>query len=135
MALPTAPRPCWVPAARYGTTLLPRPSQSPARLVRPSPLVADDGWQSRPAAGPFGAALTAYLVRNVNLKLFLAVAPPRPAERDALLRTWYRLNVFTHRRSGRRSAGYLPCKADEPGYPECLKTAARLSGRVLFVAV
>src|SRR6185437_4283003 len=33
----------------------------------------------------FGAALTAYLVRNVNLKLFLAVdsvAPPRPAERD-----------------------------------------------------
>ena len=41
-----------------------------------------------------GAALTGYLVRTVNLKLFFAAEPPPPAERDALLRTWYRLNVL-----------------------------------------
>jgi hypothetical protein len=41
-----------------------------------------------------GAALTGYLVRKVNLKLFFAAEPPPPAERDALLRTWYRLNML-----------------------------------------
>ena len=41
-----------------------------------------------------GAALTAYLVRKVNLKLFFAAEPPPPAEREALLRTWHRLNVL-----------------------------------------
>jgi hypothetical protein len=41
-----------------------------------------------------GAALTGYLVRKVNLNLFFGAEPPPPAERDALLRTWYRLNVL-----------------------------------------
>jgi Domain of unknown function (DUF1772) len=41
-----------------------------------------------------GAGLTAYLVRKVNLKLFFAAEPPRPTDRDTLLRTWYRLNVL-----------------------------------------
>lgn len=44
-----------------------------------------------------GAALTAYLVRKVNIPLFFAsdaaTLPPR-ADREALLRTWYRLNVI-----------------------------------------
>jgi hypothetical protein len=41
-----------------------------------------------------GAALTGYVVREVNLKLFFGAEPPPPAERDALLRTWYRLNAL-----------------------------------------
>ena len=41
-----------------------------------------------------GAVLTAYLVRKVNLKLFFTADPPPPADRNALLRTWYRLNVL-----------------------------------------
>jgi hypothetical protein len=44
--------------------------------------------------GVAGAALTGYVVRNVNLKLFFGAEPPPPAERDELLRTWYRLNVL-----------------------------------------
>ena len=40
-----------------------------------------------------GVAITAYLVRKVNLKLFFADEQPPIAERDALIRTWYRLNV------------------------------------------
>ncbi len=40
-----------------------------------------------------GLALTAFLVRAVNLKvMFVAKAPP-PAERDARIRVWYRLNI------------------------------------------
>jgi hypothetical protein len=42
-----------------------------------------------------GAAITAYLVRKVNITLFFAAdraTPPPPTDRDALLRTWYRLN-------------------------------------------
>ncbi len=38
-------------------------------------------------------ALTAYLVREVNLKVMFAAEPPPPAERDARLRLWYRLNI------------------------------------------
>jgi hypothetical protein len=34
------------------------------------------------------------LVRKVNLRLFFSTEPPPPAERDALLRSWYRLNVL-----------------------------------------
>ena len=44
-----------------------------------------------------GAAVTAYLVRRVNIKLFFAVdpaAPPPPVDREALLHIWYRLNVL-----------------------------------------
>ena len=44
-----------------------------------------------------GAALTAYLVRKVNIRLFFAsdaATLPPPADREALLRTWYRLNVL-----------------------------------------
>jgi hypothetical protein len=44
-----------------------------------------------------GAALTAYLVRKVNITLFFAsdaAALPSPVDREALLRTWYRLNVL-----------------------------------------
>ncbi|OZM72534.1 DUF1772 domain-containing protein [Amycolatopsis antarctica] len=40
-----------------------------------------------------GALLTAYLVRAVNLRLFVAGPPVSEAERDALLRRWYRLNA------------------------------------------
>ena len=36
--------------------------------------------------------LTAYLVRAVNLKVFVAGPIVSQAERDRLLRTWYRLN-------------------------------------------
>jgi hypothetical protein len=34
-----------------------------------------------------------YLVRKVDLKLFFADEQPPIAERDALIGTWYRLNV------------------------------------------
>ena len=44
--------------------------------------------------GVAGVALTGYVVRKVNLKLFFAAQAPPPAERDALLRTWYRVNVL-----------------------------------------
>lgn len=44
--------------------------------------------------GVAGAALTGYVVRKVNLKLFFGAEPPPPAERDELLRTWYRVNVL-----------------------------------------
>jgi hypothetical protein len=38
--------------------------------------------------------MTAYLVRKVNLKLFFGDEPPPAVERDALVRTWYRVNVL-----------------------------------------
>jgi len=44
--------------------------------------------------GVAGVALAGYVVRKVNLKLFFAAQAPPPAERDALLRTWYRVNVL-----------------------------------------
>lgn len=40
-----------------------------------------------------GLALTAYLVRAVNLKLFVAGQTVSAAERQRLLHTWYRLNA------------------------------------------
>jgi len=40
-----------------------------------------------------GGAITAYLVKTINLKLFFTLEPPPTAERDELLRKWYRLNV------------------------------------------
>jgi hypothetical protein len=41
-----------------------------------------------------GSAITGYLVRTVNLKLFFGSEPVPAAERDALIRRWYRLNVL-----------------------------------------
>jgi Domain of unknown function (DUF1772) len=40
------------------------------------------------------SALTAHLIRNVNIKLFVAGHPITPHERDRLLRSWYRLNTI-----------------------------------------
>lgn len=40
-----------------------------------------------------GVALTAYLISAVNLKVMFAAKPPPPAERDARIRLWYRLNI------------------------------------------
>ena len=65
-----------------------------------SALVA--GWTSRNDRPWLGAAAvsalsgvvaTAYLVRAVNLKLFVAGQALTPADRDRLLRVWYRVNV------------------------------------------
>lgn len=41
-----------------------------------------------------GVGATAYLVRAVNLKLFVAGQPLAPGERDRLLQRWYRVNAF-----------------------------------------
>lgn len=38
-----------------------------------------------------GLAVTGYLIRTVNLKVMFAPAPPD--QRDALIRTWHRLNL------------------------------------------
>jgi hypothetical protein len=65
-----------------------------------SALVA--GWTSRNDRPWLGAAAvstlsgvvaTAYLVRAVNLKLFVAGQALTPADQDCLLRIWYRVNV------------------------------------------
>ena len=65
-----------------------------------SALVA--GWTSRHDRPWLGAAAvsalsgvgaTAYLVRAVNLKLFVAGQALTPADQDRLLRIWYRVNV------------------------------------------
>jgi hypothetical protein len=66
-----------------------------------SALVA--GWTSRTDRPWLGAAAlsaisgviaTAYLVRAVNLKLFVAGQALTPADRDRLLQLWYRVNLF-----------------------------------------
>jgi hypothetical protein len=41
-----------------------------------------------------GAALTAYLVVKVNLRLFFGAEAPPADERDTLLRRWHRVNVL-----------------------------------------
>jgi hypothetical protein len=41
-----------------------------------------------------GAVATAYFVKAVNLRLFFGGEPVAPAEREKLLRTWSRVNVF-----------------------------------------
>jgi hypothetical protein len=38
--------------------------------------------------------VTVYLVQAVNRRLFVAGQPVAPAERERLLRVWYRLNVI-----------------------------------------
>jgi len=40
------------------------------------------------------ALLTAYVVRQINFPLFFSPQPPSAAERDVLLRRWYRLNAI-----------------------------------------
>lgn len=40
-----------------------------------------------------GVAVTAYLVRTVNTKLFFDTRPLPEEERKRLLRTWYRVNA------------------------------------------
>lgn len=53
----------------------------------------DRRWLVTAAAGTLsGVAITAYLVRAVNLKLFFSRQPPAPADQETLLCTWYRLN-------------------------------------------
>lgn len=61
------------------------------------------GWSSREdrwwlvataACSISGGAATAYLVRVVNTKLFFSGEPLAASEREALLRTWYRVNAF-----------------------------------------
>jgi hypothetical protein len=44
------------------------------------------------ACSILGGALTAHLVRTVNLRLFVAGHPVRAGERQTLLNRWYRLN-------------------------------------------
>jgi hypothetical protein len=53
----------------------------------------DRRWLRAACAALFAvSALTGYLVRNVNIKLFVAGHPISASERDRLLRTWYRVN-------------------------------------------
>lgn len=40
-----------------------------------------------------GAAVTGYLVRTVNLRLFVAGHSLTQTEKDTLLRTWHRWNI------------------------------------------
>jgi hypothetical protein len=55
----------------------------------------DRRWLGAAAAAlVVSSALTGYLIRNVNIKLFVAGHPITPSERDRLLRTWYRLNTI-----------------------------------------
>ena len=61
------------------------------------------GWKWRSARPGFvslglstllGFAVTAYLVRAVNCKLFFASQPITQAQRERLLRIWYRANIL-----------------------------------------
>lgn len=61
------------------------------------------GWTSRngrwwlvatAACSISGGVATTYLVRTVNMKLFFNAQPLATSEREALLRTWYRINAF-----------------------------------------
>lgn len=51
-------------------------------------------WLAASAIGLLSAdALTAYIVRALNVPLFVAGHPLTPADRSALLRTWHRLTA------------------------------------------
>ena len=55
----------------------------------------DRPWLGAAAVGMrSGVVATVYLVRDVNVKLFVAGRPLTPADRDRLLRVWYRVNVL-----------------------------------------
>lgn len=52
------------------------------------------GWLAASALGLLSSeALTAYIVRALNVPLFVAGQPLAHGERRALLRTWYRLTA------------------------------------------
>ena len=56
---------------------------------------SDRRWLGAAGSALFvSSALTAYLVPNVNVKLFVAGHPITAGDRDRLLRTWYRLNTI-----------------------------------------
>jgi hypothetical protein len=55
---------------------------------------ADRRWLAASTAASTAAGLvTAYVVTQVNKRLFLDANAPSAEERDALLRNWYRLNA------------------------------------------
>lgn len=70
--------------------------------------------------------MTAYLVREVNLKLFLAGVPVANTDRERLLRKWYRVNTFRLLTVASAAVGseYLlwrvsmPCSPDRQHMPE-----------------
>lgn len=70
-------------------------SSTLAALVLGSTRPGDRRWLETTALCTIlSGALTGYLVRAVNVKLFVAGHPVTPAERDVLLRTWHRLNLI-----------------------------------------
>ncbi len=80
---------------RYYAPVLPATLASTAGAVT-------TGWGNRGArrwlsvaavCSIVGAALTGYLVREVNMKVMFAATPLPAAERDARIRLWYRLNI------------------------------------------
>jgi hypothetical protein len=63
-------------------------------LVAGWPSRNDRAWLGAVAASALaGVLMTVYLVRAVNLKLFVAGESLPPAERERLLRIWYRVNA------------------------------------------
>lgn len=82
------------PVRYYAATV---PATFPALIA--AAVVAWDDRRSRPwlitaaACSVSGAALTAYLVPTVNMKLFFGTQAPTTAEQQHLLRTWYRFNT------------------------------------------
>jgi hypothetical protein len=101
---------------RQGLATVLRPG-SPVRYFLPSAPVAlaaslaaliagwdeprDRVWLGASAAGTAaGAVLTAYVVRQINFKLFFAAQPLEEAERQDLLRRWRRLNKLRLAASG-----------------------------------
>ena len=60
-----------------------------------------------------GLAATVYLVQRVNRRLFVAGQPVEPAEREQLLRMWYRLNLVRLAAAG--AAMLVAARLKEPG--------------------
>jgi hypothetical protein len=51
-------------------------------------------WSIASTAGTLtGALATAYIVREINVKLFFATETPTATEQEKLLKRWYRLNA------------------------------------------
>lgn len=86
------------PALRPGSPTLYFVPAGPVTFVASVGALAMGGRERRWLAASTTATaaaglLTAYVVTKVNKRLFLDEDPPVPAERDALLRRWYRLNA------------------------------------------
>lgn len=84
------------PALRPGSPTLYFVPAGPVTLVASAGALAAGGhdrrWLAAAAAATATAGLlTAYVVTQVNNRLFLTEEPP--ADRDVLLRRWYRLNA------------------------------------------